>query len=129
MSGAGSSVLVEDHMNIALERLHLATAEWARSGSIKERLVGAYLNHLSTLSEGELPRELREDFTDMTRAFHRVRPLPGEDAVHASIRKMSNVDADRYASRIVAMLGTVARHEMNGHQPQVPVRQLYAAEA
>jgi hypothetical protein len=116
-------------MNIAWERLQLATAELARSGSIKERLVGAYLNHLSTLSEGELPRELRDEFTDMTRAFHRVRPLPGEDAVHASIRKMSNEDADRYASRIVAMLGTVTRYQMNGRAPQAPLLQLFAAEA
>lgn len=116
-------------MNIAWERLHLATTELARSGSIKERLVGAYLNHLSTLSEGELPRELREEFTDMTRAFHRVRPLPGEDAVHASIRKMSNEDADRYASRIVAMLGTVARAQMGSRLGQAPVLQLLAAEA
>jgi hypothetical protein len=116
-------------MNIAWERLHLATAELARSGSIKERLVVAYLNHLSTLSETDLPRELREDFTGMTHAFNRVRPLPGEDAVHASIRKMSNEDADRYASRIVAMLGTVARHQMSGRVPQAAVMQLYAAEA
>jgi hypothetical protein len=116
-------------MNIAWERLHLATAELARSGSIKERLVGAYLNHLSTLSDTELPRELREDFTEMTRAFHRVRPLPGEDAVHASIRKMSNEDADRYASRIVAMLGSVARQQMNGRLPHSPMLQLFAAEA
>jgi hypothetical protein len=119
----------EDRMNITWERLHLATAELARSGSIKERLVDAYLNHLSTLAESELPRELREDFTDMTRAFNRVRPLPGEDAVHASIRKMSSEDADRYASRIVAMLGTVARYQMNGRSPQAAVLQLYAAEA
>jgi len=116
-------------MNIAWERLHLATTELARSGSIKERLIGAYLNHLSTLSESELPGELREDFVDMTRAFNRVRPLPGEDAVQASIRKMSNEDADRYASRIVAMLGTVARWQMNGRAPHAAMLQLYAAEA
>jgi hypothetical protein len=116
-------------MNIAWERLHLATAELARSGSIKERLIGAYLNHLSTLPESELPRELRDDFVEMTLAFNRVRPLPGEDAVQASIRKMSNEDADRYASRIVAMLGTVARWQMNGHVPPAAMLQLYAAEA
>jgi hypothetical protein len=116
-------------MNTAWERLHLATAELARSGSIKERLVGAYLNHLSTLAESELPRELREDFVEMMRAFNRVRPLPGEDAVHASIRKMSMEDADRYASRIVAMLGSVARQQMNGRNGQAPHLQLYAAEA
>jgi hypothetical protein len=55
--------------------------------------------------------------------------LPGEDAVHASIRKMSNEDADRYASRIVAMLGTVTRYQMNGRAPQAPLLQLFAAEA
>ena len=84
---------------------------------------------MSTLAESELPRELRDDFTDMMRAFNRVRPLPGEDAVHASIRKMSSEDADRYACRIVKMLGTVARQQMNGHSLPGPVLQLYAAEA
>ena len=112
------------------EKFHLAAIELAGTGPIKRRLFGAYVNHLATLTEEQLPKEIREDFSSFSQAMQSVRPMPGEDAVRATVRKMSDCDATRYAVQIVNMLGTVARTQM-AMRPQnsAAVVQLYAAEA
>jgi hypothetical protein len=111
------------------EKFHSATVELAGAGPIKRRLFGAYVNHLSMLDSEQLPKEIREDFSSFTRAMRAVRPLPGEDAVRATVRKMSDNDANRYAVQIVNMLGTVSRVQMNVRPTQsASVVQLYAAE-
>lgn len=112
------------------EKFHSATVELAGAGPIKRRLFGAYVNHLSMLDSEQLPKEIREDFSSFTRAMRAVRPLPGEDAVRATVRKMSDDDANRYAVQIVNMLGTVSRTQMNLRPAQTAsVVQLYAAES
>lgn len=112
------------------EKFHSATVELAGAGPIKRRLFGAYVNHLSMLDSEQLPKEIREDFSSFTRAMRAVRPLPGEDAVRATVRKMSDDDANRCAVQIVNMLGTVSRVQMNLRSPQTAsVVQLYAAES
>jgi hypothetical protein len=112
------------------EIFHSAALELAGSGPIKRRLFGAYVNHLSMLIEDELPNEIREDFSSLVASMQCVRPLPGEDAVRATVRKMSDGDANRHAMQIVHMMGTVARSQMNGRAATpASVVQLYAAEA
>lgn len=111
------------------ERLHSATVELAGTGSIKQRLFCAYVNHLAALKEEQVPREVRDDFSALALAMHAVRPLPGEDAVRASVRKMSDGEANRYAVQIVNMSGAIARAQMSPRTLQsAPVVQLYAAE-
>jgi len=111
------------------EKFHSATVELAGAGPIKRRLFDAYVNHLSALDSEQLPKEIREDFSSFTRAMRAVRPLPGEDAVQATVRKMSDHDANHYAVQIVNMLGTVSRVQMNTRTAQSgSVVQLYAAE-
>lgn len=116
-------------MSNTWERFHSATVELAGCGPIKRRLFGAYMNHLSSLDSEQLPKEIREDFSSFTRAMRSVRPLPGEDAVRATVRKMSDHEANQYAVQIVNMLGTVSRVQM-GIRPNgaASVVQLYAAE-
>ena len=46
-------------MNTVWEKFQAATLSLARSGSIKDRLTNAYRNHLSTVAEDDLPREIR----------------------------------------------------------------------
>jgi hypothetical protein len=45
-----------------------------------------------------LPREVRESFGKCCAVFERSQPLRGEDAVAASVRKMSNQEADECAA-------------------------------
>jgi len=87
-----------------------ATLSLARSGGLKERLTDAYRNHLCCIDETELPRELRDDFRSFSHALTRERPLlRGEDAFKATIRKMSNGEAEAAATSVVKMFCALQR--------------------
>jgi len=93
----------------AWECFHSATLELVRSTPIKQRLISAYRRHLASLPEDQLPSEARESFDQVLRCLGGVQPLPGEDAVAASVRKMSNQDADECAALIVEIFGVMCR--------------------
>jgi len=113
------------------EKLQGATMSLARSGSIKERLAEAYRVYLSELSEEELPREMREEFHAVIEALTRERPMMrGEDAVRATLRKMSSEEADRIACSVVRMFAAAPRVSVAPrHVPSAQVVPLYLAEA
>jgi hypothetical protein len=93
----------------AWECLYSATLELVRSTPIKQRLISAYRRHLAPFPEEQLPREVRESFSQVMRWLRGVQPLPGEDAVAASVRKMSNQEADDCAALIVEIFGSMCR--------------------
>lgn len=97
-------------MNTVWEKFQSATLSLVRSGAIKDRLTEAYRNYLAKVSEDELPKDLREDFRAFGRALTRERPLlRGEDAFRATIRKMSNDEADQVAATVVLMFAAIPR--------------------
>lgn len=96
-------------MITAWECFHFATLELVRSTPIKQRLICAYRRHLAAISEEQLPGDIREAFGQVMRSLRGVQPLRGEDAVAASVRKMSNQEADDCAAQIVDMFGRMAR--------------------
>lgn len=104
-----------------------ATLSLARSGALKDRLTEAYRNHLSCVDETELPRDVREDFRSFNRALNRERPLlRGEDAVRATIRKMSNGDAEAAATSVVKMFCALQRGANSSRStPTVTIVPLY----
>jgi hypothetical protein len=93
----------------AWECLHFATLELVRSTPIKQRLVCAYRRHLACLPEDEVPNEIRDSFGRVMSSLCGVQPLRGEDAVAASVRKMSNQQADDCAALIVEIFGALAK--------------------
>jgi hypothetical protein len=93
----------------AWECFHFATLELVRSIPIKQRLISAYRRYLASLSEEQVPGEAREPFNQIMRSLQGVQPLPGEDAVAASVRKMSNQEADECAALIVEIFGVMCR--------------------
>jgi hypothetical protein len=93
----------------AWDCFHFATLELVRSSPIKQRLVCAYRRHLAALHPEQVPDEVRGSFIQVTRALCGVQPLRGEDAVAASVRKMSNQDADDCAALIVEIFGMMCR--------------------
>src|SRR5215469_4004745 len=93
----------------AWECFHFATLELVRSTPIKQRLICAYRRHLAALPEDLVPDEVRDSFQQVIRHLCGVQPLRGEDAVTASVRKMSNQDADECAALIVEIFGTMSR--------------------
>jgi hypothetical protein len=130
-------------MNTTWEQLEGAALSLARSGSIKDRLTDAYRNHLALVDAEELPDALRDEFRACHTALTRERPLRGEDAVRATVRKMSNTEADEVACSVMrlyaalaretaatmseSVLNTLPRGKMLKSVPQVI--SLYAAEA
>ena len=98
-------------MNTAWEQFEGAALSLARSGPIKDRLADAYRNHLALVNADELPDALREEFRACHDALTHRRPLRGEDAVRATVRKMSNQEADDVAGSVVRLFAALAREE------------------
>jgi len=96
-------------MNTAWAELEGAALSLARSGPIKDRLIDAYRNHLALVNAEELPDALRADFRACHDALTRERPLRGEDAVRATVRKMSCHEADAIACCLVRLFAASVR--------------------
>jgi hypothetical protein len=84
-------------------RLEAAVVRLAGDGSLKDRLAAAYGEHLDTISELELPGEVQHEYDQMSKTMHLARALPGDSVVRASVRKLSNEEALRFAALIVRM--------------------------
>jgi hypothetical protein len=113
-------------MSTTWEKFQGATLSLARSGSIKDRLTDAYRNHLSAVAEDELPREIRDQFHQVRCSLTRERPQRGEDAIRASVRKMSSHEAENIAETVVQMLSVMARSPQSRTASGAP---LYLLEA
>jgi hypothetical protein len=114
-------------MITAWECFHFATLELVRSTPIKQRLICAYRRHLAAITEEQLPGDIREAFGQVMRSLRGVQPLRGEDAVAASVRKMSNQEADDCAAQIVDMFGRMSRvHSARANQTLVKLHSVGA---
>jgi hypothetical protein len=129
--------LVKPFMTRVYDRLESATLQLARSGAIKDRLEGAWRQCLANLEADDIPHEWRRQFIELTGQMQRERPLRGEDAIRATIRKMSNDEAEGHAAIIVRMFCRMTRQqELELPVPALPslpgagaaVVQLFAAE-
>ncbi len=114
-------------MSTAWDKFQGATLSLARSGSIKDRLTDAYRNHLAAVAEDELPREIRAQFHDVRCSLTRERPQRGEDAIRATVRKMSRLEAETIAEKVVEMLTVMARSSQHTRGPAATP--LYLLEA
>jgi hypothetical protein len=118
-------------MSRLYDRLEAATLLLARAGVMKDRLDGAWRQCLSHIEPDDVPREMRLQFLELGSTMQRERPLRGEDAVRATIRKMSNAEAERHAAFIVRMFCRMARQadmELPLPSQAGAVVQLFAAE-
>ncbi|HZO21574.1 MAG TPA: hypothetical protein VFB37_03650 [Steroidobacteraceae bacterium] len=96
-------------MSTTADHFQAALLALTRSGSIKDRLLEAYRNHLAQVEESELPAEVREEFRLFSQALTREPPLlRGEDASRATVRKMSLHEAAAMASIVVRMFAAVS---------------------
>jgi hypothetical protein len=119
-------------MSDVLERLQRAALVLTQNAPVKDRLAEAWLGHLQVLDAGQLPEHFRGEFSEMCEAMTRERPLPRENPVRASVRKMSNAEAGRYAALVVRLYGAVARNGGSSGTPRqpplAPSVQLFAAQ-
>lgn len=91
------------------DRLLDATRSLTRDGHIKERLLEAWSKYLSEVDADCLPPEMRATWIDEQRALQSSRPLPGESAIRASVRKMSCAEAAQHAACIADLFAQFAR--------------------
>jgi hypothetical protein len=117
-------------MSTVWEHFEGAVLALVSSGTIKDRLAKAYRDHLVEVSEDDLPREIREEFRVVARTLTRERPLlRGEDAVRATLRKMSPAEADALAVTVVRLFGAIPHVPVPArHNATVQVVPLYLAE-
>lgn len=129
-------------MDTTWDLLEGAALTLARSGSIKDRLADAYRNHLAQLDGEDFPETLRAQLRLCQSALTREHPLRGEDAVRATVRKMSTEEAEQLACTVMrlfaAMMRESARAELDaaalpGARPKIvnaipQVISLYAAD-
>jgi hypothetical protein len=98
------------------DRFFSATRVLAGDGPVKQRLVNAYCEHLEELREEEVPESIRPKFEALRQALNAADPANGESRVHASVRKMSPVDAQRLTTSILLMLGELVRVKGSGER-------------
>jgi hypothetical protein len=98
------------------DRFFSAVRTLSGDGPIKQRLVSAYKEHLEDLRDDQVPDSVRQKFESLREALTAVGPANGESSVHASVRKMSPVDAQRYATSILLMLAELVRVKGNGER-------------
>jgi hypothetical protein len=106
----------------AWDSLHSAILELVRSTPLKQRLICVYRRYLSTLVVEQLPSEVRGTFAQVMNILGGVQPLRGEDAVVASVRKMSAQQTDDCAALIVEIFGVLSRAESAQRQPAAVVQ-------
>jgi len=106
-------------MSNVWESFFAATAMLVSAGPIKHRLLEAYRQHLATVDQEQLPKEIREEFCNLCNCMSCVRPLRGETAIQATVRKMSDVEAGHRATQIVNMLGMIARMQSQQRTPKL----------
>src|ERR1700689_3752343 len=93
----------------AWEALNSGTRGPVRSPRSRQRLIPPTPRHLGAIIEDQLPAEARGYFGQVMRSLAGVAPLRGEDAVTASVRKMSNQEADDCAAQIVEIFGLMCK--------------------
>jgi hypothetical protein len=123
----------EHDMRDLSTRLEAAALSMTGPGTIKDRLLVAYCSHLEDVQESDLPGTLGPEFAEMSQALHRARALPGDDVVKASVRKLSNDEAKRYAELVVRLYGMSAgmKQQINARGPRsvAPLLKFLSAEA
>ncbi len=102
-------------MSHLAERFAEAVRTLVGDGPIKQRLGRAYSEYLKGLDQADFPAQLRGTFGDLEAALTRVAPVGKETPVHASVQKMSPLEAGAHAGTIVKLyaelLGQAERAE------------------
>ena len=98
-------------MHLLSKRLYPAIRLLVGSGTVKQRLVSVWLEHLDDIAIIELPAKVQKEFRSLRRSMYARTPLPHESAPEASIRKMSIREATQHAECIVNILNILAEEQ------------------
>lgn len=96
-------------MSNHLNRFYAAVSALAGHGDIKQRLIRAFGENLATIEKDELPVAVQQSFADLRKMMSGVDPLNGEGRVRATVRKMSVVEADECAQKLIDVYTEMVR--------------------
>lgn len=108
---------MSNHVN----RFHAAVSALAGHGNIKQRLIVAFEEHLTHIESDEIPIAVKQSFADLREMMSGVEPLNGEGRIRASVRKMSVVEADDCAQKMIDLYTDIIRYEDQA-QESLPLR-------
>ena len=98
-------------MSNHIKRLYAAVSVLAGHGDIKQRLIKAYEENLAIIDDDDLPIALKQTFADCRHKMSQVDPLNGEGRIRATVRKMSIVEADDCARKLLDLYSDIIRYE------------------
>jgi len=98
------------------DKFYAAVRALAAEGPVKQRLICAYVDHLESLAEGDVPEAIRPRFEALRKAMSAVPPTEKETAVQVSVRKMSLAEAGRLTRSILAMFAELVRVKSTGER-------------
>ena len=116
-------------MSNHVDRFYAAVSVIVAHGNIKQRLMSAFEDHLALIENDELPVAIKEDFAELRSMMTGVEPLNGEGHVRATVRKMSIVEADECARKMLQVYTRLVRLDGDvedltpisiGDKPRVP---------
>lgn len=108
-------------MSYHVDKFFAAVSVLSGHGHIKQRLISAYEDNLTSVRDDDLPAPVKQSFADLTSLMHRVVPLNGEGPICASVRKMSIDEANQCAQLMVDLYGDMIRHSDSG-QATLPLQ-------
>lgn len=108
-------------MSNHLNRFYAAVSALAGHGNIKQRLIVAFEDHLANIESDEIPIAVKQSFADLRKMMSGVEPLNGEGRIRASVRKMSVIEADDCAQKMIDLYTDMIRYEDQA-QESLPLR-------
>lgn len=99
------------------EKLGQGAEALVSKGDIKERLYRAWVSGLHVIRPHHLPEDLRKEFAELRSAFTWVPvDTPGEGKLAATLRAMSDEEAERLANKILDMYVEVVERTARSEQ-------------
>jgi hypothetical protein len=98
------------------DKFYAAVRTLTTDGTVKQRLVSAYVDHLEALAEDDIPAAIAPRFEALRLAMTAVPPTEKETAVQVSVRKMSQAEAARHTRAILALFADLVRVKSTGER-------------
>lgn len=98
------------------DKFYAAVRTLTTDGPVKQRLICAYVDHLESLAEEDVPEAIRPRFESLRQAMNAVPPTEKETAVQVSVRKMSLPEAGRLSRSILAQFAELVRVKNTGER-------------
>ncbi len=98
------------------DKFYAAVRTLATDAPVKQRLICAYVDHLESLAEDDVPEAIRPRFEALRQAMNAVPPTEKETAVQVSVRKMAPAEAGRFTRSILAMFAELVRVKATGER-------------